>query len=124
MTEENIFDQTLDENPSDTVTRRILSDWLEDQGRSDEANFQRWMVGNGVWPMEYSDYNSPEGVEYWWLLGYKASDSRLLPCFVYYRDVIEAGLYKLFLSRKSAESWLKMKLEEVKILKPLATTRL
>jgi uncharacterized protein (TIGR02996 family) len=40
----------IDERPEDGTPRLVYADWLEEQGRADEAFCQRWMVRHGKRP--------------------------------------------------------------------------
>jgi uncharacterized protein (TIGR02996 family) len=62
MTTEDALHAALDLDPSDAVTRLVLSDWLLGEGRDDEAAGQRWLAGAGKWPF-FSP--QPYGAFYW-----------------------------------------------------------
>jgi uncharacterized protein (TIGR02996 family) len=50
MSLERGFLADIGERPGDGTPRLIYADWLEEQGRSDEAFCQRWMAKHGKHP--------------------------------------------------------------------------
>lgn len=76
----NQFDSHLDNNPADWATRLVYSDWLEDEGRVEEAKFQRWLVAVKRHPWEsrakVSGTASPSVVRYqWWFFTAQLGES-------------------------------------------------
>jgi uncharacterized protein (TIGR02996 family) len=78
----------IDERPADGTPRLVYADWLEEQGRADEAFCQRWMVKHGKRP---GDRRGPRiQARYawgWWPEGMaddpKAPQHGTLPLLVY-----------------------------------------
>jgi uncharacterized protein (TIGR02996 family) len=54
MSPERGFQADIDERPGDATSRLVYADWLEEQGRSDEAFCQRWMAKHGKHPGDRS----------------------------------------------------------------------
>jgi uncharacterized protein (TIGR02996 family) len=50
MSPEQGFQQDITDHPGDPAPRLVYADWLEEQGRSDEAFCQRWLVRHGKHP--------------------------------------------------------------------------
>jgi uncharacterized protein (TIGR02996 family) len=50
MSTERGFQADIDEHPGDATPRLVYADWLEEQGRPDEAFCQRWMAKHGKHP--------------------------------------------------------------------------
>ncbi|HEY7311880.1 MAG TPA: TIGR02996 domain-containing protein [Gemmataceae bacterium] len=46
MTLEDVFKEEMHRNPEDSATRLIYADWLEENGRPEEASRQRELAGN------------------------------------------------------------------------------
>ncbi len=56
----------LDENPGDAASRQVLADLLEEGGRPDAAQFQRWLAARGLWPDSDLAFCGQRGW-HWWL---------------------------------------------------------
>jgi uncharacterized protein (TIGR02996 family) len=50
MSDEDCLQAHLDAQPGDAVTRLVLADLFEEQGRDDEAKAQRWLAEMKLWP--------------------------------------------------------------------------
>jgi uncharacterized protein (TIGR02996 family) len=50
MSPEQGFQADISERPGDDTPRLVYADWLEEQGRPDEAFCQRWMAKHGKYP--------------------------------------------------------------------------
>ena len=50
MTDEKSLQLHLDATPGDAITRLVLADLFEEQGRDDEAKGQRLLVEMKLWP--------------------------------------------------------------------------
>ncbi len=48
--EERALRNTIEAEPLDLTPRNIYADWLDERGREDEANVQRWMTDRGYVP--------------------------------------------------------------------------
>jgi uncharacterized protein (TIGR02996 family) len=78
----------IDARPADATPRLVYADWLEEQGRADEALCQRWLVKHGKHP---GDRRGPRiQARYawgWWPEGMaddpKAPPHATLPLLVY-----------------------------------------
>lgn len=60
------WERQLDSDPSDTVTRSVYADWLEDHGEPVAAACQRWMVREGKWPTIGTHWHSDAHSWDWW----------------------------------------------------------
>lgn len=71
---EDVIHARLDAEPGDMLERRVLADWLDEQGRTDEAAYQRWAVREGKWPVYVQPDATIEQVPWknkwhWFILG-------------------------------------------------------
>jgi len=48
------WETLLDEGPGDAATRLVYADWLDEQGASAQAAFQRWLGRAGKYPCRCS----------------------------------------------------------------------
>jgi uncharacterized protein (TIGR02996 family) len=62
MITEAVFQLGLDDRPDDCALRLVFSDWLEEEGRGDEAAAQRWMAENSRRPI----YSPSTDTWDWW----------------------------------------------------------
>lgn len=62
MDMEIAFRRSIAEKPADWTTRLIFADWLEEQGRSAAAAFQRWVVERKTSP-----WSSETGKSWFWM---------------------------------------------------------
>lgn len=67
MNDEDVLNAHLDADPGDAATRLVLSDLLEEQGRLDEAEGQRWLVAVGKWPVRCPCEGEPKAGWRWWV---------------------------------------------------------
>ena len=69
QTDEQALQGHLDAQPGDVVTRLVLADLLEEQGRDDEAKAQRLLVEMKLWPCNdlsaFSDFSGDTGWHWW-----------------------------------------------------------
>ena len=56
MTDESAFHRGLDLTPTDWPLRLVYADWLEEQGRLNEAFAQRWMAQEQKRPRFYHKF--------------------------------------------------------------------
>jgi uncharacterized protein (TIGR02996 family) len=54
------FRARLDESPEDWDLRRVYADWLDEQGRAEEATGQRWQADRKLRPATDDDYNASQ----------------------------------------------------------------
>ena len=67
QTDEQALQRHLDAQPGDMVTRLVLADLLEEQGRDDEAKAQRLLVEMKLWPDNhlYLTFERFPGYRWW-----------------------------------------------------------
>jgi uncharacterized protein (TIGR02996 family) len=58
MTDEAAFQRALDDDPTNSATRLVFADWLEEQGDSRAAGY-RWMGENGKRPYDWPKAPGP-----------------------------------------------------------------
>lgn len=70
----------LDSDPGDGLARLLLADLLEEQGRDDEARFQRWLAEHKLWPDNDLAFYGGTGWQWWESVdGYEDKRHAMLP---------------------------------------------
>jgi uncharacterized protein (TIGR02996 family) len=114
MSVEKAFLSEIDERPGDGTSRLVYADWLEEQGRSDEAFCQRWMAKHHMHPGDRSGPRIQARYSWgWWPHGMaddpKAPKHATLPLLVYLA-LPKAHFYvghRYYPGRKEAEAALR-----------------
>ena len=123
MGPEQGFQADIDERPHDDTPRRVYADWLEEQGRHDEAFCQRWMVKHGKRPGDRRGLRIQARYSWaWWPEGMaddlKATAHGTLPLLVYLA-LPKARIYVghlFYPGRKEAEAALRKALTTLRDL--------
>lgn len=111
----------LDENPGDLDVRRELADLLQDEGRHDEADHQRWLAGEGKWPGRAT--RGRAATWHWYSEADPIADSpHVLPADIH--GALGGGPrgWDVYPSREKAEADLLRSLHRLDLLSPGART--